>query len=470
MKTPHTRFAARAVSARPASLRPAHAPLILFASIALLSTTAFAKPVGPGMFCDVYPDAPACSGQVTSCSMCHTAPPGWNSYGIAVLGALTGTFETTLPEALAAIETEDSDGDGVTNLVEIMLGTYPGNADDSYTIPLAPTGDENPSYAVGTYDDAFAYKRMKASFCGRSPTFEEMEAFTAAADKAAFIDDALDVCLQTTHWKNETLHRLADAKVRPLEAVGTGPAAVIPLADYEWDYRLFSYVLTDDRDARELLTADYHVDEGGNVVTGPIIDGDFGQPLLPQYRAGMITTQWFLMIHTMFSDIPRTTAAQAYRAYLGQDIARSEGILPVAGEPLDVDGKGVAQTVCAYCHSTLDPLAYAFAYYEGIEGGDTGTFNAGRPNFAPTDVSASLLGQPLTDIDQHGVVEWGALASESDLFQRSITEMFMVHALGAVTPYEEPFVRELYETMPVDNYSANKLIHRLVDSDAFGVP
>jgi hypothetical protein len=176
------------------------------------------------------------------------------------------------------------------------------------------------------------------------------------------------------------------------------------------------------------------------------------------------------MIHTMFSAIPRTTAAQAYRAYLGQDIARSEGILPVAGEPLDVDGKGVAQPVCAYCHSTLDPLAYAFSYYEGINGADTGTFDVGRPNFAPADVSASLLGQPLADIEQHGVVDWGVLASESTLFQRTITEMFVVHALGAVTPYEEPFVRALYETMPEDNHSANKLIHRLVDSDAFGVP
>jgi len=448
-----------------------HAPSsLLVVCLGIAASSAHAKPVGPGMFCDVYPEAPACSGQITSCSMCHTAPPGWNSFGVDVVMNLTGPFEETLPVALAAIEAQDSDDDGVTNLVEILLGTNPGNADDSYVEPDAPSGDPNPVYDVGNYDHAFAFKRMKASFCGRSPTFEEMEALAASSDKDSFIDDALDVCLASDHWKNEALHRLADPKIRPLEAVGTGGAAVIPLADYEWDYRLFSYVLTDGRDARELLTADYHVDASGNVVTGPIIDGDFGQPLEPAYRSGMITTQWFLMIHTMFSDIPRTTAAQAYRAYLGQDIARSEGILPIAGEPLDVDGKGVSQPTCAYCHSTLDPLAYAFAYYEGISGGDTGKFDPGRPNFAPVDVTASLLGTELSDIGGTGVVEWGQVAADSALFQRMLAEMFVSHATGAVTPYEEPFIRSLYETLPADGYSANALIHRIVDSDVLGVP
>ena len=31
----------------------------------------------------------------------------------------------------------------------------------------------------------------------------------------------------------------------------------------------------------------------------------------------MLTHRWFLMSNTMFTAIPRTTAAQAYRAYLG---------------------------------------------------------------------------------------------------------------------------------------------------------
>lgn len=36
----------------------------------------------------------------------------------------------------------------------------------------------------------------------------------------------------------------------------------------------------------------------------------------------MLTTRWFLAKNTMVTPIPRTTAAQAYRAYLGYDIAK----------------------------------------------------------------------------------------------------------------------------------------------------
>ena len=75
------------------------------------------------------------------------------------------------------------------------------------------------------------------------------------------------------------------------------------------------------------------------------------------------------MSNTMFTSIPRTTAAQAYRAFLGYDIAKLEGLWPVAGEPADYDNKGVGAPACAGCHATLDPLTYPFSRYEGIGGG-----------------------------------------------------------------------------------------------------
>ena len=84
----------------------------------------------------------------------------------------------------------------------------------------------------------------------------------------------------------------------------------------------------------------------------------------------MITTAWFFVINTMFTAVPRTTAAQAYRSYLGYDIARSEGLIePPAGTPLiDYDQKGVTEEECAVCHRTLDPLSYAFTRYKGLIG------------------------------------------------------------------------------------------------------
>ncbi len=454
-------------------------PLIPSAPLALallgcvgLASAAHALPTGPRLFCEAYPDAPDCSGRVVACTQCHTAPPAWNDYGTAVLLALPGAFDGAgnLATALAAVEGDDSDGDGVSNLEEIMLGTAPGRIDDVYVEPLPPEGDDNPVYDVGNYDGRFAFKRMKGVFCGKSPSYEEMQAYDAAADPAQHLQDALATCLSSSFWREEALHRMADKRVRPLAAVGTGAESVIPLADYAWDYRLFSHVMSDGRDVRDLLLADYHVDESGQEVTGPIIDGDFGQPLEPQYRAGMITTQWFLMIHTMFSELPRTTAAQAYRAYLGQDIARSEGLLPVAGEPIDVDNKGVAQEVCARCHSTLDPLAYAFAYYDGINGGDTGTFKPGRPGWNANSVNAAFMDVPLSNIDAEGVVGWAHEAAQSDAFRRTVTQMVMEHALTELGPYEERDLLELYPTLVDDGHSADALISRFVETDAFGVP
>lgn len=44
----------------------------------------------------------------------------------------------------------------------------------------------------------------------------------------------------------------------------------------------------------------------------------------------MNTTQWLLVMNTMYSFLPRSTAAQAYRAYLGLDISERESELPPA--------------------------------------------------------------------------------------------------------------------------------------------
>lgn len=251
---------------------------------------------------------------------------------------------------------------------------------------------------------------------------------------------------------------------------------LIPLADYAWDYRPFSYILTGHRDARDLLLADYHMGEDGQVLEGVVpsyensVFGPGGQPLEPERRAGMITTQWFLVIHTMFSALPRTSAAQPYRAYLGADNAKSEGIFPVEEKPRDVDEKGVDQPTCAVCHSSLDPLAYAFAAYEGIGRLDdpydfeaSGTFN---PTRTPWSTESHLFGEPVSDL-----VAWAEVAASSEMFQRNLALMFWEHAIGRppLSDEQEAF-QAVWRALPADGYSANRLIERIVLTDAFGVP
>lgn len=464
------------------------------ASVVLTAGAAQAKPTAPAIVCETYPDAPACAGKVVSCNFCHDGvdPPRWNAYGSAIKAALPAgqSFEAALSLALRALESADADADGALNLDELELGTLPGTADAQSSGPDAETGD-NPYYRIDGYDPGFAFRRVSTLYCGASPSYEELRAFREGGDEQVIksrLHDALTACLQSDYWQKTLLPRLADKRIKPLVAAGPDSAIQIGgyrlvIGDYDFDYRLWRYILSNDHDMRELLTGDYHVAEAADgtlsKLDGVLAKSDEkalagGQPLPPELRAGMITTQWFLTINTMFSALPRTTAAQAYRSYLGADISNSEGLIPVAGEPTDVDQKGVAQPRCANCHSTLDPLSYAFMKYEGIQISADLKFGAYRPERPSERIpgwddakqSPYLLGQPVKDL-----VEWSHVAAESDAFARNMAQVFFVHALGrAPEPADEAEFAGLWKSLREDGYSANRLLHRLVDSQLFGAP
>jgi hypothetical protein len=454
---------------------------------ALLTMAAQARPGAPRALCTdaATADIAACQGTLPTCTTCHQGPPDLNLYGSAVFAALAqddaytfDNFEDRVGAAVVAVNADDSDGDGLTNLEELLLGTFPGDAASAFVPPPAPVGAENIHYAVSTRDARFAFRRVHTTFCGTPPTFEAIADFVALDDatREVALHDALTDCLSSTYWKDEALHRLADARIRPLSSISFD--GLIPLADYRWDYRLFSSIFTDDHDLRDLLLADYHIDEAGNVVDGVIpfpVDSPLetgGQPLPPERRAGMVTTQWFLMAHTMFSPLPRTTAAQAYRAYLGMDIAKGEGIHPVDGEPRDVDAKGVTAPDCAACHSTLDPLSYAFSPYNGIgrlrAGGVsrldlTGSFDASRVPWGP---EGQMFGADVADLRT-----WAEHAVTTDAFAKNVGDMLWRATFGrAPTPDERTDVEAVWRGLAADDFSANRALHRLIDTDSFRVP
>ncbi|MCB9600417.1 MAG: DUF1585 domain-containing protein [Sandaracinus sp.] len=463
----------------------------LAAALVLWPALALARPVAPSVLCDTWPEAADCRGRLVGCETCHTStwPAAWNSFGVAVGLALPdgvvdeATFAAGLPEALAAVASRDSDRDGVDDLDELLAGTNPGDRSDAW-LWCAPT--ERPMQTDTPlregYDFRAALTRASILYCGRSASYDElatMDTLESDGARYAALHETLTTCLQSAWWRDEGLARLADPRIRPLSSVGARSPVGIVIGDYDWDYRLWSYVLTEDRDARDLLRADYHVDvaRDGSLVR---VEGVIGtsrtrgpQPLEPERRAGMITTQWFFAINTMFSPLPRTTAAQAYRAYLGMDVSKQEGLVGVPGEPLDVDGKGVRDAQCAGCHATLDPLSYAFAYYEGIRGaslpslGASGRYDPSRPaRVIPgwSDPQSVLFGEPVSD-----VVAWADTAAESDAFARNLVHLFFRHAFEREpTVPERPHFDALLESLAADGFSANRLIHRLVDLDAFG--
>lgn len=477
-------------------LRSLAGPIVFLTGVSA-TVVADARPEGPQVFCEAYPEVPECAGRVVTCSTCHlsTDPASWNSFGLALLGARgEGLFADVMPEALQAIEYDDADGDGVSNLDEILLGTQPGDPRSVWLPPADEPGSEwlpNLWYDVGSYDTLFALRRVMVLYCGESPTWELVSQFKALADDPDMqyvrLHEQLESCLQSPWWEQVGVRELADPKIKPIEAVGNDTTVEISgfrivLADYEWDYRLWRWIMTDDRDMRDLLLADYHVTESAPgqlaIQTGHIPDptnlGQLagGQPLQVEKRAGMITTQWFLMSNTMFSALPRTSAAQAYRAYLGMDISLQEGILPVAGEPIDVDHKGVSQAACAQCHSTLDPLAYAFAYYTGIIlPSGTGLFSPTRPLAQMPDWDPDVNRTVIFGQEVESLMEWAQVAVESDAFKRNMAAMFFEHALGhEPSPDEQADFIDLWQSIPNDGWSANQLIHRLVDTQSFGAP
>jgi hypothetical protein len=453
---------------------------LLFVFLAI-PNVALARPEAPSVLCATYPESAACRGRLAECSTCHvsTWPPAWNSYGLAIASMREPVdFASDLPRVLALLEDQDADGDGASNLDEIAIGTGPGDPTDVWLACLPEIPATGPPVGGG-YDFRRAFVRVSVLYCGRSPSYDELAAFDDGAPPDELylrVHARLDRCLASPYWRDVGLARLADERVRPLEAVGADSPVGITVGDYEWDYRLWSYVLTGDRDVRDLLLADYHVTRNSDGTLVPI-EGTIdppragragGQPLEANRRAGMITTQWFLSINTMFSPLPRTTAAQAYRSYLGFDIAKQEGLVPIAGEPADVDRRGVTEPSCALCHSTLDPLSYAFAYYNGITGANTGAYAPDRPaRVMPdwADNQTMLLGAPVGDVRA-----WATAAASTDEFRQNLGHMFFRHALEREPlPGELPEFDAAWAALPADGWSANRLLHRLIDTSAFGV-
>ena len=439
-----------------------HFKWVLLACFA--APSAFASVQATDIFCEKYPQATACEDKPTSCATCHAGPPSLNDFGKDIQEMLPGTLADGLVAALGTLEESDSDGDGAINLDEIMNGGNPGNRG---ILPAADVEIE--------YDMEMAFKRMKSVFCGQSVTYDEMQKLQS--NGKAFLHSTLTGCLEGAYWKEEALHRMADNKIQPLATIGYGGNVVI--GDFRWDYWLYSYIMSGDRDARELLSATYFVDgrtgekiegnvareEGATIGERIVIAG--GQPLNANRRAGMMTTQWFISNFTMFAELPRNTASQVYRAYLGLDIAKGEGLMPVPGEPRDVDNKNIAQPACAVCHSTLDPLAYAFSTYNGIDPinaflfNSIGTYDGGRQ---PWEAEGAIFGQPANDL-----LEWAAIARNSDAFKKNIAKDIFHFALSRDPfPNESAEFKALWEGLPEDGYSVNKLIHKFVDTNAFG--
>jgi hypothetical protein len=210
-----------------------------------------------------------------------------------------------------------------------------------------------------------------------------------------------------------------------------------------------------------------------------IVDKRADQPLQKEKRAGIIVSAWPLFYNTMFSALPRTTAAQAYRAFLGLDIAKSQGLFPIANEPVDYDDRGVTDKACASCHSTLEPLAYPFATYNGIQGGKSewSTYDPNRitkyfvkqfPKMASMPTNGFLFGKPVKDL-----LDWAKQASESDAFLIATVNDYYKALIGSELNAADKTAASEHAILVAElkqSHSVEKMLHRLIDTEAYGAP
>ncbi len=465
--------------------------LVAIAGLALALGDANAKPPAGQVFCQTYPSSQLCVGQQPSCTYCHIAPPQRNAFGAALEMNLAlgkprplsdADFSAALPSALMAAEGQDSDGDGVINLDEMKAGTLP--ADPNSKPDTGPCmGGDNPQYSVCQYDLRLAYRKVLLDFCGASPTYPQVKAFAALGsddERRAFLDAEIDRCAGTEFWrgKNGQLWKVAHPKVRPVGSLKAGedPGGV-QFADYYDDYALFAYSQTDDHDAREVLTADFFVRRDVNPTRYTKVTTLSSQFVDQTHRAGNMTSSWTLGYFVMFTALPRNAASQMYRAYLGLDIAKQEGLFSVANEPQDYDNKGVTAQACAACHATLDPLTYPYRNYNGVGNALTQFryipnrmetfFATAAPRITQTPERGVLFGQTVNNLR-----EWATVAANSDAFAISTTRDYWKLLIGhEPQPAENAeFVATWQRFKNTHMYRVQKLLHDIVKTEAYGAP
>jgi hypothetical protein len=85
--------------------------------------------------------------KLDACVTCHVTTKNLNAYGGELERAMNANNSDTAA-SLQSIEPDDADGDGASNINEIVAGTFPGDASD---FPALPVEGESWTRVKGLY-------------------------------------------------------------------------------------------------------------------------------------------------------------------------------------------------------------------------------------------------------------------------------------------------------------------------------
>src|SRR5215467_3392474 len=119
-----------------------------------------------------------------------------------------------------------------------------------------------------------------------------------------------------------------------------------------------------------------------------------------------------------------------------------------------------ANTICASCHSRMDPIGFALENYDGI--GKWRTEDSG----SPIDATGKLPGG--AQFQGPAGLRKILLSSYQSDFADTVTEKLLTYALGrGLEAYDKPVVRSIMKQAARDNYRISALITAVVQSTPF---
>ncbi len=211
----------------------------------------------------------------------------------------------------------------------------------------------------------------------------------------------------------------------------------------------------------ELLASHYGIDG----VRGP----EFRRvELTTNERGGVLSHGSVLAV----SSYPTRTSVVIRGKYILQNILGAPPPPPPANvPPLDEDTVGTAaslrqqmdkhrtNTVCASCHSRMDPLGFALENYDAI-----GKWRTQDGNF-PVDSSGTLpSGQSFSSPAEMRQVLGGMIPE----FARCLTEKMLTYALGrGLERYDRPTVQAITKRLAASGYGFRTLVNEVVRSLPF---